>query len=104
APVHRECDIGRELLVVPGPRIPIPVPVRRRLPFGSPSPALRMFEQAERFAGVRPYQPGDPLNRIHWKLTGHAGELQVKLYEPSRAADVLLAMDLSLGEPFWHGI
>ena len=103
-PVHREFTFDRELLVMPEPRIPIPVPVRRRLPFGSPAPAMRMFEQPERFAGVRAYQPGDPLNRIHWKLTGHAGDLQVKLYEPTRAADVLLAMDLSLGEPFWHGI
>jgi uncharacterized protein (DUF58 family) len=104
APLHREFQVEDDLLVLPEPRIPIPVPVRRRLPFGSPSPAMRMFEQPERFAGVRPYQPGDPLNRIHWKLTGHAGDLQVKLYEPTRAADVLLAMDLSLGEPFWHGI
>jgi uncharacterized protein (DUF58 family) len=104
APLHREFQVERDLLVLPEPRIPIPVPVRRRLPFGSPAPAMRMFEQPERFAGVRPYQPGDPLNRIHWKLTGHAGDLQVKLYEPTRAADVLLAMDLSVGEPFWHGI
>jgi uncharacterized protein (DUF58 family) len=104
APLHREFNVDPDVLVMPEPRIPIPVPVRRRLPFGTPSPAMRMFEQPERFAGVRPYQPGDPLNRIHWKLTGHAGDLQVKLYEPTRAADVLLAMDLSLGEPFWHGI
>jgi len=104
APLHREFAIESDLLVLPEPRIPIPVPVRRRLPFGTPSPAMRMFEQPERFAGVRPYEPGDPLNRIHWKLTGHAGALQVKLYEPTRAADVLLAMDLSVGEPFWHGI
>jgi uncharacterized protein (DUF58 family) len=104
APLHREFAVETDLLVLPEPRIPIPVPVRRRLPFGTPSPAMRMFEQPERFAGVRAYQPGDPLNRIHWKLTGHAGDLQVKLYEPTRAADVLLAMDLSVGEPFWHGI
>jgi uncharacterized protein (DUF58 family) len=92
APVHREFDVEGDLLVLPEPRIPIPVPVRRRLPFGTPSPAMRMFEQPERFAGVRAYQPGDPLNRIHWKLTGHAGDLQVKLFEPTRSADVLLAI------------
>ncbi len=103
-PVHREVDPELDLLVMPEPRIPIPVPVRRRLPFGTPAPAMRMFEQPERFAGVRPYQAGDPINRIHWKLTGHAGDLQVKLYEPTRSADTLLAMDLSLGEPFWDSI
>jgi len=104
APLHRELTPELDLLVMPEPTIPIPVPVRRRLPFGTPAPTMRMFEQPERFAGVRPYQAGDPLNRIHWKLTGHAGLLQTKLYEPTRSADVLLAMDLSVGEPFWHGI
>jgi len=104
APVHREFDTELDVLVMPEPRIPIPVPVRRRLPFGTPAPAMRMFEQPERFAGVRPYQAGDPINRIHWKLTGHSGDLQVKLYEPTRSADAVLAMDLSMGEPFWHGI
>jgi uncharacterized protein (DUF58 family) len=103
-PVHREPTPELDLLVMPEPTIPIPVPVRRRLPFGTPAPTMRMFEQPERFAGVRPYQAGDPLNRIHWKLTGHAGGLQTKLFEPTRSADVLLAMDLAVGEPFWHGI
>ena len=66
--------------------------------------AARMFEERERFAGVRPYEPGDPLNRIHWKLTGHAAGLQTKLFEPTRTADVLLMLDLATGEPFWDSI
>jgi uncharacterized protein (DUF58 family) len=103
-PVRREVRPAGDLLVMPEPRIGVPVAVRRRLPFGLPAPALRMFEQPERFAGVRPYQSGDPLNRIHWKLTGHSGGLQVKLFEPTRSADVLLAMDLCVGEPFWDAI
>jgi len=103
-PVHREVAPPEDLLVMPEPRIPVPVEVRRRLPFGAPAPFLRMYEQPERFAGVRPYQAGDPLNRIHWKLTGHSGHLQVKLFEPTRSADVLLVMDLSVGEPFWDAI
>lgn len=103
-PVRREVAPAGELLVMPEPRIGVPVSVRRRLPFGAPAPALRMFEQPERFAGVRPYQAGDPLNRIHWKLTGHSGGLQVKLFEPTRSADVLLMLDLSVGEPFWDSV
>jgi uncharacterized protein (DUF58 family) len=93
-----------DLLVMPEPRRAVPLSVRRRLPFGAPAAALRIFEARERFAGVRPYEPGDPLNRIHWKLTGHAGGLQVKLFEPTRTADVLLALDLAAGEPFWDSI
>jgi uncharacterized protein (DUF58 family) len=92
------------LLVMPEPRIAVPMHARRRLPFGLPAPAARMFEDRERFAGVRPYEPGDPLNRIHWSLTGHVGRLQIKLFEPTRSAHVQLALDLAAGEPFWDMI
>ncbi len=103
-PVEREVEPEAALLVMPEPRIGIPMEVRRRLPFGAPARAARMFEARERFAGVRPYEPGDPLNRIHWKLTGHSAGLQVKLFEPTRSADVLLILDLAVGEPFWDSI
>ncbi|MFN2591110.1 MAG: DUF58 domain-containing protein, partial [Actinomycetota bacterium] len=103
-PLRRTLVPDADMLVMPEARIRMPVDVRRKLPFGRPALASRMFEERERFAGVRPYEPGDPLNRIHWKLTGHAGGLQTKLFEPTRSADVLLALDLSVGEPFWNAI
>jgi len=104
SPLRRELPAETVLLVMPEPRIGIPMSVRRRLPFGMPARASRIFEARERFAGVRPYEAGDPLNRIHWKLTGHAGGLQTKLFEPTRTAEVLLVLDLAAGEPFWDSI
>ncbi len=104
SPLYRELTPETTLLVMPEARIQVPVEVRRRLPFGRPAAAARIFEERERFAGVRPYEPGDPLNRIHWKLTGHSGALQVKLFEPTRSAHLLLALDLAVGEPFWDSI
>jgi len=104
APFQRELPAEAVLLVMPEPRIDIPMSVRRRLPFGRPAQAVRLYEERERFAGIRPYEPGDPLNRIHWKLTGHAGGLQTKLFEPTRTAEVLLILDLATGEPFWDSI
>jgi uncharacterized protein (DUF58 family) len=104
APFQRELPAEAVLLVMPEPRIDVPMSVRRRLPFGRPAQAARLYEERERFAGIRPYEPGDPLNRIHWKLTGHAGGLQTKLFEPTRTADVLLILDLATGEPFWDSI
>jgi uncharacterized protein (DUF58 family) len=103
-PVVHELRPDASLLVIPEPRIGIPVEVLRRLPFGVPARAARFFEERERFAGVRPYEAGDPLNRIHWRLTAHSGELQTKLFEPTRSADVLLALDLAMGEPFWDAV
>src|SRR5205807_1005094 len=104
APVAREFVPEADLLVMPEPRIGIPAEVRRRLPFGTPAPTQRMFEDRERFAGVRPYEPGDPLNRVHWKLSAHTGMLHTKLFEPTRSARVELALDLATGEPFWDSI
>jgi uncharacterized protein (DUF58 family) len=103
-PVSQEWTPDAALLVMPEPRIALPASVRRRLPFGVPVRAARVFEERERFAGVRDYEAGDPLNRIHWRLTAHAGELQTKLFEPTRGADVLFALDLAVGEPFWDSI
>ena len=103
-PLPRDLTPEAVLLVMPEPRIGIPMEVRRRLPFGQPALAARIFEERERFAGVRPYEAGDPLNRIHWKLTGHTGGLATKLFEPTRSADVMIAMDLAAGEPFWDNI
>lgn len=104
APVRRELFPQADLIVLPEPRIAIPATVRRRLPFGRPAPTTRLYEERERFAGVRAYEAGDPFNRIHWRLTGHTGLLQVKLFEPTRSAEVMLGLDLSVGEPFWDSI
>jgi uncharacterized protein (DUF58 family) len=104
APIGGEVFPETAVMVLPQPTIRVPVDIRRRLPFGSPAPAARMFEQRERFGGIRPYEPGDPLNRIHWKLTGHTGNLQTKIFEPTRSAEVLLVLDMAAGEPFWDSV
>lgn len=104
APVKFEADAVRPLLVMPEPRVGIPLRITRRLPFGSPAPSARLFEDREHFAGVRDYEPGDPMHHVHWRLSAHAGKLQTKRYEPTRSAEVLFAVDLSNGEPFWHAV
>jgi uncharacterized protein (DUF58 family) len=45
-------------------------------------------------AGVREYQPGDSLNRFHWRSTARTGELMVKLFELDPASDVWIVLDL----------
>ncbi len=45
-------------------------------------------------SGVREYQPGDSLNRIHWRTTARTGDLMVKLFELDPASDIWLALDL----------
>lgn len=45
------------------------------------------------FAGVRPYQPGDPLKMIAWRLAARSDELSVKQFEARGGGEVMLDYD-----------
>lgn len=44
----------------------------------------------EDFAGVRPYQSGDPQKTIAWKLVARSDQLAVKLFEATAGGELLL--------------
>jgi uncharacterized protein (DUF58 family) len=44
-------------------------------------------------AGVRPFQPGDRLRRINWRVTGRTGTLHVTATYSDRDTEVLLVLD-----------
>ena len=43
---------------------------------------------------TRPYQPGDPLRRIHWRTTARHNNLFVKIFDPEASARIWLIPDL----------
>ena len=49
------------------------------------------------FHGVREYQVGDELRRIHWSSTARHGRLNVVEFEHTRMDDAVIAIDLSKG-------
>ena len=55
--------------------------------------AHRLFEDPTRLAGVRLFQQGDPLNRVHWRATARTGALHSRVYENSRVAGATLLLD-----------
>jgi uncharacterized protein (DUF58 family) len=77
-----------------------------RRPIGDVRLTHRLFEDPTRIGGVRPYEQGDPLNRIHWRATARTGELHSKVYEPSTLAGATILLDFhtagyhSRGEPY----
>jgi uncharacterized repeat protein (TIGR01451 family) len=77
-----------------------------RRPIGEIRMAHRLYEDPTRIAGVRQYELGDPLNRVHWRTTARTGLLHCKVYEPSTIAGASLLLDFhqsgypSRGEPF----
>jgi uncharacterized protein (DUF58 family) len=64
-----------------------------RKPMGEIRVAHRLFEDPTRLAGVRLFQRGDPLNRIHWRATARTGELHSRFYENSRVAGATVLLD-----------
>jgi uncharacterized protein (DUF58 family) len=67
-----------------------------RRPIGEVRISHRLFEDPTRITGVRPYERGDPLNRIHWRATARTGTLHSKTYEPSCVAGATLLLDFHL--------
>ena len=62
-------------------------------PIGEVRLANRLFEDPTRTAGVRPYQTGDPLQRVHWRATARTGELHSRVYEPTSLAGATVLLD-----------
>jgi uncharacterized protein (DUF58 family) len=80
--------------------------IASRRPIGEVRISNRLYEDPTRIAGVRPYELGDPLNRIHWRATARTGMLHSKIHEPSTLAGITVLLDFHRagyhrrGEPF----
>jgi uncharacterized protein (DUF58 family) len=68
-----------------------------RRPMGEIRVVHRLFEDPTRLAGVRPWQQGDPLRRIHWRATARTGEIHSRVYENSRVAGATFLLDFHTG-------
>jgi uncharacterized protein (DUF58 family) len=61
-----------------------------------------LFVDQNLFAGVRPYQAGDPARSVHWRASARQGRLQTKKYEPSLSGQSVLVLDVQTVEgPYW---
>jgi uncharacterized protein (DUF58 family) len=89
-------SVGQGVTVVVYPRID-------RLPYwrlpaadleGSHAHPERTLQTTPLATTVRPYAPGDSMNRIHWKSTARHGEIQVKEFDLEQTADAWIFLDL----------
>jgi uncharacterized protein (DUF58 family) len=61
-----------------------------------------LIEDPSLFAGVRPFQLGDPRRRVHERATARLGRPVSKRYEPSTAREVMIALDVTTHDgPIW---
>jgi uncharacterized protein (DUF58 family) len=91
-----EMVVGQATNIVVFPEI-IPLPHWRLppSPIDGTAPTRRRYEAATPLVtGVRPYNHGDAINRIHWLSSARHGELHVKEFDLEQAADLWIALDL----------
>jgi uncharacterized protein (DUF58 family) len=91
-----EMTVGRPTGVVVFPEI-VPLPHWRLppSPIDGTTPVRRRYEAATPLVtGIRPYNHGDAINRIHWLSSARHGELHVKEFDLEQAADLWIVLDL----------
>jgi uncharacterized protein (DUF58 family) len=106
--LHRRYRLGTEphfILVYPKV-VPLEgYDLASRRPIGEVRLTHRLYEDPTRIAGVRQYEAGDPLNRVHWRATARMGALHSKIYEPSTITGLTVVLDFHeagyppVGEP-----
>ena len=76
------------------------------IPSYSPQGTLRhrlpLFEDPTRVFGKRGYTSGDSLRRIDWKSSASAGQLQVKVFEPSIALETFVILNLNAEDYYYR--
>ena len=77
------------------------IPSRR--PYGEQKGGPRIFEDPARVAGLRDYQPSDPLRRIDWNATARVGRMQSRVYEPTTAHNLIVCLNTATLTPAWSG-
>jgi uncharacterized protein (DUF58 family) len=88
-------DPAQATLMVMPPVVPLPqIEITPGGYTGEGRPRPRAPEQTVGAAGVRAYQPGDPLRMIHWPTSARQGELFVRVFDGAPASDWWVLLDL----------
>ena len=98
-------SVGQGITLVVYPRIDA-LPMWRLPPAsieGAHAQPERTLQTTPLATTVRPYAPGDSMNRIHWRTTARTGEIQVKEFDLEQTADAWIFMDLDAANEAGHG-
>jgi len=99
-----EAELDADAALLVGPRsVPLRLRGRDAAPIGERRARRSLYADPALFGGVRPFQPGDPLRRIHWRATARLGTHVSRRYEPARGREVVIALDVqTLPGPHWE--
>jgi len=89
--------------------LPEPLPAHDKSAGGEGARGIRERDGKTRrgegmeFHGVREYQQGDPLRRVHWPTSARTGKLAVIEFERAYQQDICIVMDLTAGTNYGRG-
>jgi uncharacterized protein (DUF58 family) len=72
-------------------------------PFGPAVSPTSLYQDPMRTAGVRQWEAGDSLRRIHWKASARQQELLSRVFEPSEERVVQIFLNSTTMTRHWHG-
>jgi uncharacterized protein (DUF58 family) len=101
---YREVEPSPGLVVYPVVQPLTYFGLESRRPLGDLATQNALLADPFRVAGTRPYQAGDPLNRIHWGATARTTELQVRVSEPTQGLSLALFVNCWSFDQFWEGV
>jgi uncharacterized protein (DUF58 family) len=87
-------------LVVPLTSFGLPA----RHPFGDRRAPRRLLEDPARVVGIRDYQYGDSLRRVHWKATARTLQMQSKVYEATTTYTLAIFLNLEFRPDTHYGV
>lgn len=64
---------------------------------------VKISADSHEFFGIREYQRGDAMSRIHWASTARHNQLIVKQFERSAVQEVTIVLDLKKGHDIGYG-
>lgn len=72
-------------------------------PFGERRSEAKIFEDPMRTVGVREWQYGDELKRVHWKATARHQTLLSRVFEPSEEQQAVIFLNAATFKRHWQG-
>jgi uncharacterized protein (DUF58 family) len=82
------------IIIHPPVHIQVPIPLPAGQAAGRTRGRVRSWQATISAAGVRDYEPHDPLHWIHWPTTARRNELSTRLFDLDTAGDVWLLLDM----------
>jgi uncharacterized protein (DUF58 family) len=100
--VATRTDETPDTLIVRPRTVPVSLATPELAPLGERRARVGLYPDPALFAGVRPFQVGDPRRSVHWRATARLGRPVSRRFEPTNSRRTVIALDVQTNEePYW---